>query len=238
MNNVYAGMTVQDETGPVGVVQGVEGDSSTGAPIVVVQRSDGSIHRLVEGMFRVNGDTLLINSGTELGSGIMSPAGGTFYSPTSTTGGIDDPMRTRELPTLDRNFTQQTLDATGDELRIPVIREDVVVQKRQVEGGGVRVHKIVNEREQVIEEPTYQENVDVQRIAVGRVVDAAPQVREEGDTLIIPVMEEMLVVEKRLVLKEEIRITKRRTQETEQARVVLREEQVQIEQIDDRSAGL
>jgi len=52
------------------------------------------------------------------------------------------------------------------------------------------------------------------------------------------VLEEMLVVEKRLVLKEEIRITRRRTTETEQARVVLSEEQVTIERIDERTAGM
>jgi len=45
------------------------------------------------------------------------------------------------------------------------------------------------------------------------------------------VLEEMLVVEKRLVLKEEVRITKRRIEETEQARIVLREEHVDIEEL-------
>jgi len=47
----------------------------------------------------------------------------------------------------------------------------------------------------------------------------------------------MLVVEKRLVLKEEIRITRRRTMETEQARVIVNEEQVTVERIDERTAG-
>jgi uncharacterized protein (TIGR02271 family) len=118
-----------------------------------------------------------------------------------------------------------------------VIREEAVVRTREVERGGVRVHKTVHEREEVIEQPTMREDVDVERIAIGKVVDRAPEVREEGDTLIIPVMEEMLVVEKRLVLKEELRITRRRSIETEQARVVLNEEQVTIERLDDRTAG-
>jgi stress response protein YsnF len=47
------------------------------------------------------------------------------------------------------------------------------------------------------------------------------------------VLEEMLVVEKRLVLKEEIRITRRRIEVTEQTRVLLREEHVDIEELDD-----
>jgi uncharacterized protein (TIGR02271 family) len=95
----------------------------------------------------------------------------------------------------------------------------------------------VNEREEVVEQPTMREDVDVERVAIGRVVDTVPAVREEGDTLIIPVLEEMLVVEKRLVLKEEIRVTKRRTTETEQVRVVLSEEQVTIEQLGEQSVG-
>ncbi len=53
--------------------------------------------------------------------------------------------------------------------------------------------------------------------------------------MIIPVLEEMLVVEKRLVLKEEIRITKRRVDQTEKASVVLREEHIDIEHIDEHT---
>jgi len=97
----------------------------------------------------------------------------------------------------------------------------------------VRVHKRVEEREEVVEQPAFREEVTVERIALGQPVEAEIGSRQEGDTLIIPVLEEMLVVEKRLVLKEEIRITKRRIQENEQARIVLREEHVDIENIGD-----
>jgi uncharacterized protein (TIGR02271 family) len=75
--------------------------------------------------------------------------------------------------------------------------------------------------------------VTVERITLGQPIDAVIAPRQEGDTLIIPVLEEMLVVEKRLVLKEEIRITKRRVEETEQARILLREEHVDIEELGD-----
>jgi uncharacterized protein (TIGR02271 family) len=80
-----------------------------------------------------------------------------------------------------------------------------------------------------------RDQVEVERVPIGRVVDAQalPRARQEGDILIIPILEEMLVVEKRIVLKEEVRITKRRTEEVEQVQVVLREEEVQIEQIRD-----
>jgi uncharacterized protein (TIGR02271 family) len=71
--------------------------------------------------------------------------------------------------------------------------------------------------------------VIVERVPVGRVVEAAPQVRSEGDTMVVPVLEEVLVVEKRLMLKEEVRITLRRVAETSQQRVTLRSEEVVVE---------
>jgi uncharacterized protein (TIGR02271 family) len=112
----------------------------------------------------------------------------------------------------------------------------VRVTRREVERGGVRVHKRVEEREEVVEQPTYREEVTVERVTLGQPLDTPVTARQEGDTLIIPVLEEMLVVEKRLVLKEEIRITKRRIEEMEQARILLREEHVDIEELGDRSA--
>lgn len=233
MDQVYVGMTVEDATGPIGVVESVADDPTTGTPQVVVQRDDGQILMLTSGTYRIVGDVVRIADRREVGlrsdQTMASGAGiGTTY----------DPLRTQELSTIGGSTLsqQQDLDA-GEEVRIPVIREEAVVRTREVERGGVRVHKTVNEREEVVEQPTMREEVDVERIAIGRVIDTVPEVREEGDTLIIPVLEEMLVVEKRLVLKEEIRVTKRRTTETEQARVVLNEEQVTIERLGEQSVG-
>jgi uncharacterized protein (TIGR02271 family) len=219
MDQVYVGMTVEGTNGPIGVVESVTDDPTTGTSRIVVQRDDGEIMLLEPGTFMVAGDTL-------------------HLATLGTVASNYDPQRTQELPSIDETTraSQQVLES-GGELRIPVIREEAVVHTREVEGGGVRVHKTVHQREEVIEQPTMREDVDVERVAIGRVVDRAPEVREEGDTLIIPVMEEMLVVEKRLVLKEELRITRRRSVETEQARVLLNEEQVTIEKLDERSAG-
>ena len=50
-----------------------------------------------------------------------------------------------------------------------------------------------------------KERVDIERVPMGRVVQEVPQVREEGDVTIIPVMQETAFVERRLVLKEEVR---------------------------------
>ena len=55
--------------------------------------------------------------------------------------------------------------------------------------------------------------------------------RQEGDTLIVPVLEEVLVVEKRLLLKEEVRITRTRTEVHSPQAVTLRSEEAVIEEI-------
>jgi uncharacterized protein (TIGR02271 family) len=224
MDQVYAGMTVEGATGPIGVVEAVDNDPTTGNPRVVVRRNDGELLALAPGMFTTAGSVLQITGMDERGLGIAGRG----------VAGNFDPLRTQELSRIDMG---EMNIAPGEEMRIPVVREEAVIHTREVERGGVRVHKTVNEREEVIEHPTMREDVDVERVSIGRVVEAMPQVREEGDTLIIPVLEEMLVVEKRLVLKEEIRVTRRRTTEVEQARVVLSEEQVTIERLDDRTAG-
>jgi len=238
MDQVYAGMTVQDATGPIGVVESIEGDTTMGNAQVVVLRDDGERFTLTPGMYMVVGDVLHIGEGArEMGVPAQATANTARHSGIPAQG--YDPMRTQELPTIDVSAQRASMDVpTGQEVRIPVIREEAIIHTREVEQGGVRVHKTVHEREEVVEHPTMRENVDVERVSIGRVVEAVPQVREEGDTLIIPVLEEMLVVEKRLVLKEEIRITRRRTTEMEQARVVLNEEQVTVERIDERTAGM
>jgi len=124
-------------------------------------------------------------------------------------------------------------------LVVPVFEEQLDIKKRQVEVGRVRVDKIVREREELVDEPLLREEVQVERVAINRVVEHAPQSRQEGDTLIIPILEEVLVVEKRLMLKEELRITRRQIEEHRPEQVMLRSEEVRVSRIDplEREAG-
>jgi uncharacterized protein (TIGR02271 family) len=114
---------------------------------------------------------------------------------------------------------------------IPIVEETIEVGKRRVETGGVRLGKTVSEREEVIDEPIFQEEVEVERRSVGRVLDEPVGVRHEGDTTIIPVLEEVLVVEKKLMLKEELHVTKRRSERREPQRVTLKREEVTVEDL-------
>jgi uncharacterized protein (TIGR02271 family) len=86
-------------------------------------------------------------------------------------------------------------------------------------------------RQKVVDAPVVREPVEVQRVPINKVVDAAPPQREEGDTLIIPVVEEQLVVERRLLLKEEIRARKTRTTERHREEVTLRSENAEIKRL-------
>ena len=113
---------------------------------------------------------------------------------------------------------------------IPVVEETLRVEKREYESGRVLVHKTVTERDEVAEVLLRQQDLIVERVPVGRAVSEAPQTRQDGDTLIVPILEEVLVVEKRLFLKEELHIRKHSSERTEQHKVRLRTEHVEIEQ--------
>ncbi len=107
---------------------------------------------------------------------------------------------------------------------IPLHEEVLDVGKRVREGDTVRVETKVREEERTVAQDLASTDVEIERVPVGRVVDAPPGTRREGDVLILPVLEEELVVTKRLVLKEEIRITPRTRHRTEQATATVRVE--------------
>lgn len=120
---------------------------------------------------------------------------------------------------------------THDETIVPVVAEELVVGKRTVETGKVRIHKTVREHAEVVDEPLVRDEVNVERVPVNMFVERPAEARYEGDTLIVPVFEEVLVVEKRLVLKEELRITRRQTEHHAPQQVTLRHEEVNIERL-------
>jgi len=101
-------------------------------------------------------------------------------------------------------------DPSNREERIPLAEERLVTSKRTVEKGRVRIRTVIDENTRWIEESLASEDVIVERIAIDREVEAVPPVREEGDTTIIPVIDEVLVIERRLILKEEVRVRKER----------------------------
>lgn len=114
---------------------------------------------------------------------------------------------------------------------IPLHDESVTVGKQRVERSRVRVTTRVSEREEMVRQALEQEEATVTRVPIDREIDAHPGIRQEGDVTVIPLVEEVLVVERRLVLREELHIRKsRRTVEVEQP-VTLRSEDAVVERV-------
>jgi uncharacterized protein (TIGR02271 family) len=125
-------------------------------------------------------------------------------------------------------------ELTNAELRqaenavIPVIKEKAVFGKQIVETGKVRISKRVSEHEKIIDEPLLHEEVSVERVSVNQVVDTPPEIRQEGDTMIIPVVEEQLVLKKQLFLIEELHVRKQVIKTHQPQRVILLKEEVDV----------
>jgi uncharacterized protein (TIGR02271 family) len=135
---------------------------------------------------------------------------------------------------------RQSFDANEplrDSTVIPVIEEQLQVGKKVVETGSVRINKIVREEEVTVETPVVVEKLDIERIPINQYVESAPPaVRYEGDVMIVPILEEVVVVEKRLRLVEELRITKRQEHTQVSQPVILRKEEVTVDRRDNPDA--
>jgi len=136
--------------------------------------------------------------------------------------------------TADRPPARPDLDRPDQdgEWRIPLLEETLSVSKRQIETGRVRVEVKVVERDEPFELDLDREDVEVRHVPVGRPIDAVPETRREGETLIVPVVEEEVVVTKRLVLREELHITRRSVRRTERASVTLRSEEAVVSRVE------
>lgn len=114
------------------------------------------------------------------------------------------------------------------EQRLTLYGERVDVSRRRIETAVVRATRTTRNREQLVEAELNHEQVEVERIPVGRTVDSVPPVRQEGDTTILSVVEEVVVVERRLILKEEVHIRRVKTTEHHRETVTLREQEAEI----------
>jgi stress response protein YsnF len=113
----------------------------------------------------------------------------------------------------------------AEETRIPLHAEELSVSRRPAEGDTLQVSIVTREHECFIDELLNHERVTIERVLIGHAVDAIPPVRQEGDTTIMSVVEETIVIERRLILKEEIRIRRLQVFERHQEAVVLRSQE-------------
>lgn len=115
---------------------------------------------------------------------------------------------------------------------LPVIAETLQVGTRAAVTGELRVRTVVQTREETVDQPLKREELRVERVARNVYVDAVPETRDDGETMIIPLVEEVLVVERRLMLREELHITRVRSTFHSPQTVTLRREEVIVERVD------
>ncbi len=145
----------------------------------------------------------------------------TFRVPGGVPGNQSAPERERMASEAEKSERQS-------QVVIPLHAEELSVTRRQVVTGRTRISRVTRDQEARVEVPLTREAVEIERRPVGARVSSVPPVRQEGDTIIIPVVEEQLVVERRLVLKEEVRVRRIRNIETHQERVITRKQDVTI----------
>ena len=103
-----------------------------------------------------------------------------------------------------------------------------VTLSKRVRRALVRASRTTSTRDEDVSAELSHEHVVVERVPVGRVVAAVPPVSQEGDVTIMPVVEEELVLVRRLVLKEEVHLRRVRTTTTHSETVAVREQHVAV----------
>ena len=124
----------------------------------------------------------------------------------------------------------QNLDEeTAGKITVPIIEEFVTLGKKVVETARITVSKTINENTEAYEIPLKQEEIVVKRVPKNELIETMPApTRYEGDVMIIPVLKEVAVIEKRMMLVEEIHISKVQTEKVETQEVIIRKEEVNV----------
>jgi uncharacterized protein (TIGR02271 family) len=138
----------------------------------------------------------------------------------------------------ERSFSEHSSANSTDDLKLTLLAEELAVDKQTVETGRVRVSKHTHTREVAIDEELLTESAEIETIPIGRQIFEMPMVRHEGETTIVPIVEEVLHIERRLFLKEEVRITRKKTTDQFHDRVTLRYQEAVITRVQSTSEAV
>ncbi|WP_420454104.1 YsnF/AvaK domain-containing protein [Rubrivirga sp.] len=150
--------------------------------------------------------------------------------PSGAVADLPESLVRRDGASLTADVVFADLDTDGPAVLVEA-EEHVDVRTRTRETGRVRARVVTETRDEPIHASGWRETVDVERVPVGRVVTAPEGVRDEDGVVVIPVYEEVLVVERRLVLREEVRLTTRREPVPGPASVPLRRQHVEVDRL-------
>ncbi len=131
------------------------------------------------------------------------------------------------------NLQQQDSDKLYNKVTIPVLEEQLKVSKKVIETARVSLSKTVHESIESFEIPLKEEEIVVKRVPKNELIDTMPAAsRYDGDVMIIPILKEVAVIEKRIMLVEEIHVSKKQTEKTETREVTLRKEEMNVTRTD------
>jgi uncharacterized protein (TIGR02271 family) len=125
------------------------------------------------------------------------------------------------------------MDRQDNDVVVPVVNEELRADAIPVQTGGVRVTKHVEGHDEILEQELRKGRVEVKRVKTDRVVDGPQPVQRLGNTLVVPVVSEVLHVEKRWVVTEEIHLTQIEERETVQQTVTVNREAADVERLDE-----
>lgn len=131
--------------------------------------------------------------------------------------------------------------AGDEEIRVPVMEEELTATVRQQEAGAVRIQKDVVEEERTLDVPVTEERVRVERRVVDRPVSAADANAFEETVIDVPLTTETVDLQKQARVTGEVVVSKEATQRTEQVRGTVRREEVSVDEdaalIDETQGG-
>jgi uncharacterized protein (TIGR02271 family) len=120
---------------------------------------------------------------------------------------------------------------------LPLLEEESQVNTRETVTGRVRIRTVTDTVQDDVQRELSGERVTIEHVPINRYVEdgALPGIRMERDTMVVPIVQEVLVVEKRLVLTEELHITRHTEQVTAEVPVTLRKQRAVIERLEGES---
>jgi uncharacterized protein (TIGR02271 family) len=197
------------------------------------QIEPGATVEATDGRFGTVTSVIAQSTSGELSYLLVRHGDGLVTVPAALIAEIVSPLEVRLGVTRDamRSRVGGARNLTDDQtqIRVPVYEERLSATVHPVDLGEVRIHKTVEGHPDIVTESVERDELEIERVPLDRLIDEPAQPRQEGEWLIVPVMEEVLVVTKQLVLTEEVRIRTKRVTEEQEVYEILRRERVTIE---------
>lgn len=125
--------------------------------------------------------------------------------------------------------TASHASSAGDVMTIPLIAEQAEISKKTVTTGTVRLHKGVETYTDNVTLPITRTGWDVERTTIGQLLAERPEVRQEGDVTVFPLVEERLVARREYFLLEEVRVRRVETTTERTATLELKRDVLTVE---------